>query len=107
MRRYRHKYFKSIKAGQIGHDCGKVLAGNCSVPKIYQDCFENGSDREYRKSRVVLRPGLVNLGRKRGYRTVTLVPMGTRLYRSSTCSFNIRIQPFDTERPIDRGAVVP
>ena len=27
--------------------------------------------------------------------------------RSMTCSFSMRIQPFDTERPIDSGAVVP
>lgn len=39
--------------------------------------------------------------------TVTCVPTGTRSYRSMTCSLIMRMQPLDTDRPIDEGCVVP
>lgn len=39
--------------------------------------------------------------------TVTGVPTGTCSWSWITCSFNIRMQPFDTDWPIDHGSVVP
>jgi len=40
-------------------------------------------------------------------RTVTTVPIGTRWYRSCTWALIIRMQPFETERPIEDGWLVP
>ena len=49
----------------------------------------------------------IKLYRVKDYRTVTTVPTGTRSYRSFTCSFIIRMQPLETERPMELGWVVP
>lgn len=42
-----------------------------------------------------------------GHSTVTLVPTGTREYRSITCSLIMRTHPLDTDLPIELGEVVP
>ena len=39
--------------------------------------------------------------------TTILVPTFTRLYRSITSAFSIRIQPLDTRWPIVAGELVP
>lgn len=60
-------------------------------------------------SRLDLRNGRFDLVVRvlHSHKMITLVPNGTRSKRSSTCTLIMRTQPFETDRPIEDGSVVP
>lgn len=110
----------SGKAEYVGQGSGAIKLGlnrcrihvQCEPGGVESDAGGNGKDRAPSATSEAgmnadCRTDDRTIPAFGSHSTVTRVPTATCSYRSMTCSFSIRMQPFETDVPMDHGSVVP